>query len=110
MEGAHQASYDESLLRLAGQLKSSKGKPLTQEQVAELIDWHHRSFRESAIDIRQAAARDTASAWQWVVRAGQAFLLFTLIAFYFLLVRVERHLKLVKVQHQASSYPAEHDR
>lgn len=91
------AAYDASLLRLAGQIAASRGRPLSRARVIELLEWHRNTIAAEAASHRASASAATASAWVWIVRGGQAFFLFVVIAFYFLLVRVERHLRLVHI-------------
>jgi len=102
------ADYDKSLTRLADQLAASRGRPLTRERVEELIAWHHDRFQRAAQARLDNRFRAEADAWLWLVRSGQAFILLILIASYFLLVRVERHLRLVRVRREeppvAASY------
>lgn len=94
---AYQAAYDASLQRLTREISASTGRPLNRDRVLELIDWHHASFAAEAQRLQVAREESSAEAWMWIGRAAQAFLLFVAIAFYFLLVRVERHLRLVRV-------------
>lgn len=93
----YQAAYDESLRSLTREISASTGRPLSRDRVVELIRWHHSSFLASAEQLDAARQEASAQSWTWIARAGQAFLLFVVIAFYFLLVRVERHLRLVRV-------------
>jgi hypothetical protein len=94
----HVGAYARSLRSLARDLDASTGRPLSREHFLELIAWHHgRMLAESASgDLDRNAA--VVAAWQWAGWALQAFLLFVVVAFYFLLVRVERHLRLVRIQ------------
>lgn len=95
----HSDAYDASLRRLADQIATSRGQPLSRVRVIELLEWHRGTILAEADRQRQAEESAMASAWLWLARASQAFLLFIAIAFYFLLVRVERHLRLLRVQH-----------
>lgn len=95
---AHQHAYEAGLRRLAGELSASTGRPLSRDRVLELVQWHHQSLLAEAGRLEQEKAAASADAWTWIGRAAQAFLLFVGIAFYFLLVRVERHLRLVRTQ------------
>lgn len=94
------ASYDASLTRLVDQLANSRGRPLSSDRVFELVAWHHDRFQQAIFASAHEAAERDAAAWLWLVRGGQAFLMFVIIAFYFLLVRVERHLRLVRVRRE----------
>ena len=99
-----QSQYEASLSRLANQLRSSKGRPLSLDRLSELLSWHHTRFQQAVSEQEQAADAAKTEAWLWLVRAGQAFLMFVVIAFYFLLLRVERHLRVVRV-HRESPQP-----
>jgi hypothetical protein len=105
----HQHSYDKAVLDLAGELAGSTGRPLSQDRVVELLQWHHQSFVGRLGQLEQERAAASASAWLWIERAAQAFLLFIAIAFYFLFVRVERHLRLVRTQPVEPSAAPLHD-
>lgn len=95
--GGYVEAYDASLGSLTREISSSTGRPLNRERVLELIDWHHASFVDQARRVEAGREDASAQSWMWIGRAAQAFLLFVAIAFYFLLVRVERHLRLVRV-------------
>lgn len=87
--------YAASVRNLAEQLPKSKGKPLSEERVAQLIDWHKARFEA---DLSRQAAEEAQSNAQFFVSlgaAGAAFLTFVMIIFIFLFVKIERSLRLV---------------
>lgn len=89
--------YQISLLALLTQLGDSKGKPLSQEKFFELLEWHNDRFKSEVASRSAGSELSTVAAWDWLTKAGIAFLMFLAVATYFLFVRVERHLRLVNV-------------
>lgn len=92
------AEYSASVVRLADQLSVSKGKPLTVEQVGELMAWHERKFIAAASDEDDKCLADTAKSSLTLYAAGAAFVLFILITFTFLFVKIERSLRVVRTR------------
>lgn len=98
-----QAKYGVSVKTLTEELLASKGKPLSERRVAQLIQWHQRRF---AADVEQQAQEQAAADIAFKFKLGAAFaalMLFVLIAFIFLFVRIERNLRRVHVV-QADDY------
>jgi hypothetical protein len=91
----HSVEYAESLKDLTEQLKSSKGKPLSEARVTQLIDWHKARFEADVAARAAAEAEGNAKFWVTIGLAGAAFLAFVLIIFVFLFVKIERSLRLV---------------
>lgn len=91
--------YQNSFLALLTQLRDSKGKPLSKSKFYELLQWHHDRFKSEAMSRSAGSELSTIAAWEWLTKAGIAFLMFLAVATYFLFVRVERHLRLVNVVH-----------
>ena len=89
--------YQTSFLALLTQLRDSKGKPLSQEKFFELLEWHHERFKSETMSRSAGSELSMMAAWDWLTKAGIAFLMFLAVATYFLFVRVERHLRLVNV-------------
>jgi len=97
VEFSNREAFQRSFLSLLKQLRDSTGKPLSQAKFDDLLSWHFTNF-ESQVAANSASSEVTGpGAWAWLTQAGTAFLLFLGIAIYFLFVRVERHLRLVKV-------------
>jgi hypothetical protein len=94
--GSFDSAYAASLKKLTEDLKVSTGRPLSEDRVLQLVDWHHRNFANSL----ESQARDEASAtndyWKAAAMAGSAFLGFVLTIFIFLFVKIERNLRLVR--------------
>lgn len=91
----HSTEYAESLKDLAEQLETSKGKPLSEARVTQLIDWHKTRFETDVAARAAAEAEGNAKFWVTIGLAGAAFLAFVLIIFVFLFVKIERSLRLV---------------
>lgn len=97
IEFADREDYKTSFLSLLKQLDNSKGEPLSVEKLGELIEWHNENFKSEAMNRNFQSTTGEVDSWGWITMAGSAFLVFIMIAFYFLFVRVERHLRLVNV-------------
>lgn len=93
----HRTDFQNSFLSLLRQLRDSKGKPLTRERLDNLLSWHHDRFQAEVGLLSDDSDFSKVEAWDWFTKAGMAFLIFVAITSYFLIVRVERHLRLVKV-------------
>ena len=93
----YREDFQNSYLTLLRQLQDSKGKPLTRERFAELLVWHFDRFQADVALASDDGELSKVEAWDWFTKAGMSFLVFIAIASYFLFVRVERHLRLVKV-------------
>lgn len=92
--------YGEDLLRLAHQLERSKGRVLSDQRLFELIEFHLNSFQADAQAKEQAKAANVAASLSKLVLAGAAFLVFVLVLFSFLFVKIERNLRARDVQMQ----------
>jgi len=94
---ALQSRYAASVVTLTDELLASKGRPLSERRVTELLDWHDHRFAASVQDEEAAkAAADAAFKFKMGAAFG-ALLLFIFIAFIFLFVRIERNLRVVRV-------------
>lgn len=92
-----QAQYRQSLLVLSEELLASKGRRLTDRKVGELIAWHQRRFASTVAQQDQEQAAADAAFKLKIGAAFGALMLFVLIAFIFLFVRIERNLRVVRV-------------
>ena len=93
----YREDFQNSYLSLLRQLRDSKGKPLTRERFDTLLNWHFDRFQAEVTSASDDGEFSKIEAWDWFTKAGISFLVFIAIASYFLFVRVERHLRLVKV-------------
>ena len=90
--------YGESVLTLSEELLASKGKPLGEKRVFQLVEWHRQRFAAS-YEQRMAEKEAADAAFRFQVGAAfGAFMLFVLITFIFLFVRIERNLRVIKVE------------
>lgn len=91
-------AYDDSLLALMQELRVSKGKPLDVDHINALLNWHIEKFNEriaaKALE-KEAAAVKTAAAIQVGTLALASFFM---IIFFFIFVKIERNLRLVKTR------------
>jgi len=90
---SQQADYGADLLRLSRQLERSKGRPLSDERLFQLLDYHLTSFISNAQAQSSANSAGLASSMSKLVLAGGAFLIFVLVLFSFLFVKIERNLR-----------------
>jgi len=98
--------YASSLKRLSEELKASQGKPLSEKRVGALIDWHKNRF-VAARAAEQAERAGADAAFMFKMEAAfAAFVLFAFITFIFLFVRIERNLRLVRVEVENDFQPA----
>lgn len=94
---ALQDQYRKSLVTLSQELLTSKGKPLGERRVAELIDWHQKRFASTVEQqAQEQSAADAAFKFKMTAAFG-ALMLFIFIAFIFLFVRIERNLRTMRV-------------
>lgn len=101
-------AYGQGVKSLATELAASRGRPLTETRVLELLQWHRERF-VAGVAARQAReAEANAKFWVQVTLAGVAFLGFVLIVFVFLFVKIERSLRLVGAARTYSGEPLDH--
>ena len=93
---AHLEAYRRDLHALTDQLGKSTGRKLTLEQVRELLTWNLAQFAADAQAQDAKALTETARAANTLYVAVAAFLLFMLVVFAFLFVKIERSLRLVR--------------
>ena len=93
----YREDFQNSYLSLLRQLRDSKGKPLTRQRFDALLMWHFDRFQAEVASASDDGEFSKIEAWDWFTKAGMSFLVFIAIASYFLFVRVERHLRVVKV-------------
>ncbi len=93
---AYQERYGDSLNALANQLSESTGRPLSWDNVGALLDWHAAKFKAQADEIENKKAVDRVEGLQSLLVAGGALAIFLLIVFCFLVVKIERNLRLVR--------------
>lgn len=103
----HEAELAASLKDLSGQLIASKGKPLSEARVIELLGWHSEQFKSSVAASLAAEAQANAKFWVTLGGAGAAFLAFILTIFVFLFVKIERSLRIVRTTRVVPPAPAE---
>lgn len=90
---ADQEAYADSVLRVAMELKASKGNPLSEERVLQLMDWNAAKFRNDLEMKRLGEAQEASEFWVKLAAAGTGFLTFVAIIFIFLFVKIERNLR-----------------
>lgn len=91
--GSLHEGYGADVLRLSEQLMRSKGTPLSNDRLLELLEYHRTTFlANAAADAATNAGEVTASMGKLVL-AGAAFLIFVLVLFNFIFVKIERNLR-----------------
>jgi len=89
-----QADYCADVLKLSNQLVGSTGKPLSDERVFQLLQYHLDSFLSNSEAQGAARAGRLAGSMAKLLLAGSAFLVFVLVLFSFLFVKIERNLRI----------------
>jgi hypothetical protein len=102
LSDAMQGDYADSLVQLSRDVLASAGP---QDDINQLIDWHFGKFTAAQADAAAAAqtrevklAAEKQEALVLASAAGAAFLAFLILLFVFVLVKIERNLRLVTVQ------------
>lgn len=98
MSPPYQADYADSLEAFADQLNSSTGTPISPSQIDEAIRWHAEKFSAAANQSEQKAIADRAKSMLAVTIAGISLMAFLIIIFLFVVVKIERNLRVVRVQ------------
>jgi len=93
----YQAAYGASIKRLMEQLVASKGSPLQMDQINELMNWHDQKFQSNVESQAAKKATDNVAALQAMGVSAVALLVFLLIVFCFIFVKIERNLRLVQM-------------
>ena len=91
-----QDQYGESLKALASQLDLSKGTPLSADQVTDLVNWHFDKFKSAVEQTATERVAKQAEELGTLAVAGGAFALFLGLVLNFLIVKIERNLRLVR--------------
>lgn len=90
---SHSYDYARSIRALSEELLVSKGKPLSELRVLEMIVWHDARFT-SNVEAREAEqAEGNANFLMTIWFAAASFLAFVLIIFVFIFVKIERNLR-----------------
>ena len=91
-----QAAYRTSLQGLTYQLTLSKGRPLSLEEINDLLDWHLSKFKAAAGEDANARITKGAGSLAVLSFAGASMLTFLLLVFCFIFVKIERNLRVVR--------------
>lgn len=92
----HSDAYAKSVRALTEELLVSKGKPLSEARISELLAWHNKRF-EADIQLRATEQAEGNSKFLMTIGvAAISFLAFVLIIFIFLFVKIERNLRPVR--------------
>lgn len=102
-------AYAADVRRLTGQLLKSKGKPLSEDKLFELLNWHSERFKQNLASLRASDAEASAVFWIKLGTAGAAFLAFISIIFIFLFVKIERNLRVVQTVNLSGSERRDED-
>lgn len=101
----YQGAYGESIKGIMEQLTASKGKPLTMDQINEMINWHDQKFQANVEAQTAKRAADNVSAVQAMIVSAVALMVFLLIVFCFIFVKIERNLRLVQMVDRTPARP-----
>ncbi len=93
-----QAQFDSSFSSLMDQLDKSTGTALTTDQVSDLIAWHYDKVKADADSKAAEKQASQAQALQTLGFAIAGFGVFITLVFCFLIVKIERNLRLVRTE------------
>jgi hypothetical protein len=96
LDPEYQDAYEDSFLKLAQDLKVSKGKPLTGPRLGQLVDWHYSHFQSEILAKKEERLAQAGKASAGMTLAAGGLVAFILILFFFLFVKIERNLRLVR--------------
>ena len=89
-------------MALTTDLNQSRGKLLSWNRGAQLLDWHYGKFRSTVETKKLEAEASKAKAMFGLAIGGGATLAFLIILFFFLFVKIERNLRVVRTREVAS--------
>jgi hypothetical protein len=90
--------YARSAHELMDQLKASKGKPLSLDNIDNLILWHAQKFVRDIATEEAKAANQQNEFLKQAALVGSAFAAFLGVIFFFLIVKIERNLRLIRIR------------
>ena len=89
----YQEDYESSLLSLSEELIRSKGEPLSEERIGQLIEWHHANF-QSYVSLKESSEEEGRyGIWSSLTSVATAFGFFVGLIFLFLFIKIERNLR-----------------
>ena len=94
----YQADYAKSLAEMTQQMVNAVGTPLSPENVDRALSWHAQKFRSGAAEAEAKAVADRAKAMLAISVAGIALLAVLIVIFFFVVVKIERNLRVVRVE------------
>lgn len=97
MAANYQRDYAKSIETFTTQLVNSTGTPISTNQIDRAIQWHAQKFEDAASQTEVTAAANRAKAILAISVAGISLVTFLIIIFLFVVVKIERNLRLVKV-------------
>ena len=97
MSADYQRDYAISLQDFTTQLANSTGTPISTDQINQAIRWHAQKFMSAATESEIKATADRAKAVLAITIAGISLLAFLIIIFLFVVVKIERNLRVVQV-------------
>lgn len=95
---AYQGRYAASVLKFAEQLNASTGTPLSLARLENALAWHAAQFYEAAQTDEQNRAEDAVRAEGAVRLAIISAGFFMFVIFFFVVVKIERNLRLVRTR------------
>ena len=98
MPSQYQTDYAKSLAAMTHQMLVAVGTPLSPDNIYRAVAWHAQKFRISAAEVELKADADRAKAMFAFVVAGVALMAFLIVIFFFVVVKIERNLRLVRIE------------
>lgn len=101
LDPAYQEQYERSILAFTTALADYRGRPLNVDSIGDAIAFHNTTFLERVHDKEFAATEQHARAVQTLTIAALSFATFLAILFFFVVVKIERNLRVVKTEPMA---------
>lgn len=95
---AYQAQYATSIEAMTKQLVDAVGEPLSTENLNRAIAWHADRFQSQIQENELSKAESASKAVVAATVAGMSLLTFLIVIFFFVVVKIERNLRVVRTQ------------
>lgn len=99
--------FQDQTLLLAQQLDKATGKRLDAAGLKDMLKWNETQFKADAAMKETQKSQDASAALYKLYAASIAFVLFILVVFTFLFVKVERSLRVVRTIRVGETFDAE---
>jgi hypothetical protein len=97
IDPSHWSDYEQSLIAFLTALTSSD-RSYEPNEINDAIAWHRSEFEAASADIQIDQAAEQASATLAASISGVSLALFIIVIFFFVLVKIERNLRVVRTR------------